>query len=317
MSTANSSLRGVFVIMQTPFNEQLEIDDASLIREVELLVQARVHGLVWPAAASEILTLSREERLRCAALIVESTANRLPVVIGVTSGSRAEAALYTRHAKDIGAAATLTLPPTDHRPPDAGMFTEYLSAIADSSDLPIVVQTSYPGQPSGLAPAYLIQLAEKLTMFKYVKEEQVGIGSLPWRVSYYQKYSKGLLSVFCGAGARNLLNEMARGSCGTMPGAGFAEIQVAIWNLFHQGQYSEARELFARMLTMAVLEQSVGYVLQKEILRRRGVFQTTLMRHSRQVQMDKHDQSELDGIFQLLYPWLDGRRGTSWTGCPA
>ncbi len=56
------------------------------------------------------------------------------------------------------------------------------------------------------------------------------------------------------------------------------------------------------MLMMAVLEQSVGYVLQKEILRRRGVFANTLMRHTRQPLLDAGDLRELDAIFETLRP---------------
>lgn len=53
-----AAFRGVFVIMQTPFNEGLAVDAASLRRECDFLVCCRVHGVVWPAAASEAASLS-------------------------------------------------------------------------------------------------------------------------------------------------------------------------------------------------------------------------------------------------------------------
>src|SRR5204863_680971 len=40
-----------------------------------------------------------------------------------------------------------------------------------------------------------------------------------------------------------------------MPGAGFADIQAQIWDWFQEGKKKEARDLFAKMLMMAVLEQ--------------------------------------------------------------
>ncbi|MBI3694438.1 MAG: hypothetical protein HY238_06325 [Acidobacteria bacterium] len=62
--------------------------------------------------------------------------------------------------------------------------------------------------------------------------------------------------------------------------------------------------MFAKMLMMAVLEQHTGYVLQKEILRRRWVFKTVVMRDTRRFSMDAGDQQELDEIFEVLRPYL-------------
>ena len=45
--------RGVFIIMQTPFEESLAVDEASLRRETDFLVRCGVHGMVWPAGAEK------------------------------------------------------------------------------------------------------------------------------------------------------------------------------------------------------------------------------------------------------------------------
>src|SRR4051812_46930706 len=56
--------RGVFVIMQTPFEKSLAIDGDSLQRETDFLVRCKAHGMVWPAGAGETSTLSHDERLK-------------------------------------------------------------------------------------------------------------------------------------------------------------------------------------------------------------------------------------------------------------
>jgi hypothetical protein len=58
------------------------------------------------------------------------------------------------------------------------------------------------------------------------------------------------------------------------------------------------------MLMMAVLELHTGYVLQKEILRRRGIFKTVAMRGTRKFSMDAGDLHELDDIFEVLRPYF-------------
>jgi hypothetical protein len=98
---------------------------------------------------------------------------------------------------------------------------------------------------------------------------------------------------------------MARGSRGTMPGAGFADIQAKIWDWYVGGKKKEARDLFAKMLMMAVLELHTGYVLQKEILRKRGVFKTAVMRVERGfAPMDAGDHRELDEVYEALRPYF-------------
>jgi len=296
--------RGVFIIMQTPFLDSLEVDERSLRKEVDFLAQCQVHGMVWPVAASESTALSYKERLKYAEVIVKESAGRTPVVIGVTAPNKFEAAEYAEHAGKIGADAIIALAQNDGMPTDPLMFGEYMEAITSACRLPVMVQTAMPGHSSALSPDYLLELAQKHPTFRYVKEEQMGFGPLPWRMTVYEKKGKGRLTAMAGAGARNLMNEMERGSGGTMPGAGFADVQVRIWERFHVGQKSEARELFGKMLMMAVLEQSTGYVLQKEILRRRGIFETTLMRSTRRPLMDEGDLAELDAIFEVLKPYF-------------
>ncbi len=190
----------------------------------------------------------------------------------------------------------LALSQTD-KTTDQGILTDYFSAIASASKLPLIVQVTSPA----LTVDYLIGLAKKLPTFRYVKEEQKPV---PPRVDRYVREAKGLLTPMTGGGSRNLLNEMARGSCGTMPGAGFADIQALIWDWYDSGDKKRARELFAKMLMMAVLEEHTGYVLQKEILRRRGIFKTAQMRGVKKLSMDAGDQRELDAVFEVLRPYF-------------
>ena len=57
-------LRGIFIIMATPFTEAGAVDFEDLENEVRWMDRCAVHGMVWPQLASEYMTLSKEERLR-------------------------------------------------------------------------------------------------------------------------------------------------------------------------------------------------------------------------------------------------------------
>ncbi|MCC7499426.1 MAG: dihydrodipicolinate synthase family protein [Bryobacterales bacterium] len=289
-------LEGIFIIMQTPFLETLEIDEDSLRKEADYLVRCGVHGMVWPAGAGETSSISHAERLRYSKSVVEAVKGRTPVLIGVHGANKFEAAEYARHAEKIGADGIHALGQTDGTT-DIQILTEYFTAIASASKLPLSIQVSSPA----MTPEFLIALAGKLPTFKIAKEEA---SPVPWNVTKYVERAKGRLIPMTGGGGLNLMNEMQRGSGGTMAGAGFADLQVSIWEWYHQGRKKEARDLFMKFLMMAVLERETGFVLQKEILRRRGIFKTVTMRNTRKFRMDAGDLKELDAIMEIARPYF-------------
>jgi 4-hydroxy-tetrahydrodipicolinate synthase len=284
---------GIFVIMQTPFLETLEIDEESLRRETDFLCRARVHGIVWPAGAGETTSLWHQERLRYSEAIVKEARGRTTVLIGVHGANKFEAMEYARHAEKIGADGLHALGPGDESS-DPGILTDYFRAIASASKLPLSIQISTPG----MTVDFLLRLAESIPSFRIAKLEG---SNVPHDVTRVVKSGKRLITS-TGGGAMHLYNEMERGSGGTMAGAGFADIQAEIWDLYHAGRKKESRELFLKFLPSGVLERRTGFVLQKEILRRRGIFKTVAMRRTSRFSMDADDLRELDEIMETLRP---------------
>lgn len=292
----DKQMEGIYVIMQTPFHDSLGIDEESLRRECDFLVRCKVHGVVWPAGAGETTSLSHSERDRYSKTVVDEVRSRVPVFIGVHGANKFEAMEYARYAEKIGADGLHALGPDDNSV-DAEVLDEYFTAIASISKLPMCIQQS----TGGMNTDFLIRLGRKLPTLRIAKLET---GILPHEVTRVVVDDKRRLIPSTGGGAMNLMHEMARGSGGTMAGAGLADIQAHIWNLYHAGKEREARDLFAKFLMSAVLERSTGFVLQKEILRRRGVFKTVVMRRTRKFTMDKGDLAELDRIMEVLQPHL-------------
>jgi len=282
------------VIMQTPFLQSLEVDEESLRREADFLARGRVHGIVWPAGAGETASLWHAERLKYSEAVVKGAKGRTTVLIGVHGANKFEAMEYARHAEKIGADGLHALGPSDGTS-DPDILADYFTAIASVSKLPLSIQVSTPGMTTG----FLLRLADQLPTLRILKLEA---GNVPHEVTKVVQERKRALIPSTGGGAMNLMNEMERGSGGTMAGAGFADIQAEIWDLFHAGKKSEAQSLFMKFLLAAVLERRTGYVLQKEILRRRGIFKTITMRTTRRFSMDAADLKELDQIIEMLKP---------------
>jgi dihydrodipicolinate synthase/N-acetylneuraminate lyase len=287
---------GIFVIMQTPFLQTLEIDEESLRKESDFLARGGVHGVVWPAGAGETNSIWHQERLKFSKSVVEAVKGRTTVLIGVHGANKFEAMEYARHAEKIGADGLHALGPSDGNS-DPEILTDYFTAITSVSKLPLSIQVSTAGMTTDL----LLRLADKLPTLKILKLES---GNVPHDVSRVVRERKRMIIPSTGGGALNLINEMERNSGGTMAGAGFADIQAQIWDWFHSGKKQEAKELFSKFLFSAVLERRTGYLLQKEVLRRRGIFKTITMRTTRRFTMDETDVKELDQIMESLRPFF-------------
>jgi 4-hydroxy-tetrahydrodipicolinate synthase len=290
----DSKLEGIFVIMQTPFLDTLDIDEESLARETDFLARARVHGVVWPAGAGETKALSYSERIRYAPTVVKAAKGRTTVFIGVHGANKFEAMEYARFAEKIGADGLHALGPNDESV-DQDILADYFTAIASVSQLPMCIQVSTPAMTTD----FLLRMADKLPTFRIAKLEA---GNVPHDVTRLVTEAGRKVIPSTGGGALHLYNEMERNSGGTMAGAGFADIQAEIWDLYHAGKKQESRALFDKFALSGVLERRTTYLLQKEILRRRGIFKTVVMRNTRKFRMDAADLKELDYIMELLRP---------------
>jgi dihydrodipicolinate synthase/N-acetylneuraminate lyase len=296
-SPAPKPFRGVFAILETPFTMSDQMDEDDLTREVDFCVRSGAHGLVWPQLAAEFYLLSDEERTRGAEIIIRTAAGRSPVVVGVQAPFKEMAIKLARHAEAKGADAVMSLPPyLGH----AGLDTagDYYRSLARAVKLPIFIQNS--GGPWGpaMSTAFIIQLAREFPQLGYIKEE---VDPVPHRLDEY--VASGVMKgIFSGDAGRNLLNELPRGSSGTMPACEFVDVAAEIYNLAAAGKAQEANDLFEELLPMINLENTYGMVFAKAVLVRRGVFKTAKMRNQAGAGLDKFDEQELSVWWKRLQP---------------
>ena len=106
-----SSFRGIFVIVVTPFDDDSALDERGLERTMRFCRDARVHGVVANAIASEGGYLDRDERKRTAEIVVGAVQGTAPAVVAVSAPHWRIAAGYARDAEAAGADAIMSLPP--------------------------------------------------------------------------------------------------------------------------------------------------------------------------------------------------------------
>jgi len=294
-----NNFHGIFAILQTPFTSSNAIDEEDLARQVEFCVRGGAHGLVWPQLAAEFYLLSEEERMRGAEVIIRAAAGRRPVVIGVQEPYKGIAVNLARHAEEKGANAIIALLPFVG---GVGLeiASDYYRSLAQAVRLPIFVQNSGSPWGPGMSTEFIIRQAREIPQLAYVKEE---VSPVPHRLAAYVA-SGAMKGIFSGNAGMNLLNEMPRGSSGTMPACGFIDINAQIYDLAAAGKTNDAYELFEKLLPMINLEDTYGMVFVKSVLVRRGVFKTARMRHSTGVKLDQYDEKELDFWWRRLQPYF-------------
>lgn len=151
--------RGVATALVTPMLPSGEIDTAALRRLVEFQISNGVNGLVPVGTTGESATLSHPEHHRVMDFVVEQAGGRLPLIAGAGSNSTREAISLTRHAKEVGANAVLSVAPYYNKPTQQG-FYEHYKAISEAADIPVFVY-NVPGRTgSNITAETTLRLAE-------------------------------------------------------------------------------------------------------------------------------------------------------------
>jgi 4-hydroxy-tetrahydrodipicolinate synthase len=294
-------MRGVYPILVTPFHEDGRIDEDSLRRLVEFNLSAGVHGL-GVALGSEIFKLSEAERELVTRIVVGQVNGRVPVVINSGAAGTHLAVEYSRVAEGNGADALMVMPPA-FMPASAEGVREYYRIISAAVGIPIFIQdTSTAPVGAGLAR----QIAEECERVRYIKVESMPVTA---RVDEMVTGAGDRLVVFGGAGGNYFIEELRRGSQGTMPFATQPEAFVRVWDLYQAGDQAAAREVFTRtILPVNRLGDSghgIIFNVHKELLRLRGVIRTAVVR-SPAPSLDPRTQRELEALVEELYPEATG-----------
>ena len=303
--------RGVFTIPVTPFDTQGDVDERSLERCVRFCVDAGAHAVVAPVNASEAPVLSDNERKRVAEIVVATVARRAPVVIGVSGVTTRQSVDLARHAGGAGADAVIAMPPYVKKA-SPSEITDFYQQVARAAELPVFIQNFGPPVGTPMSARFMADLVRQIDGVEYVKEETaLAAHVMTELLAVAGPRLKGIMG---GMAGRYLFNEFRRGACGTMPACEVTDIDVQIWNALDAGDLARARQIHNKLIPLLNIEAMYGAALYKEVLKRRGIIEHSVMRGPGLVSLDDFDQQELDAILEdiselfTLAPAVAGRR---------
>ena len=299
--------RGVFAIPPTPFTADDRVDVESLRRTVDFCIDAGAHGIVAPVNASEGPFLTDDERRRVVEVLVEQAAGRIPVMVGVSGVSTRASVEFARHAEAAGADSIIAMPPyVKHATQDE--IVAFYQALARACRLPICIQNYVAPVGTPMSAAFVARLLREIDTVVYVKEETAYAPQLlSQELVLAGDACQGIMG---GMAGRYLMDEYARGACGTMPACEVADAHVAVWDALEAGDEARARDAFRLLLPLLNYESMYSVAIYKEVLRRRGVIATAHTRAPGSPVLDEHNHRELDVILRELSPLLTATRSS-------
>jgi 4-hydroxy-tetrahydrodipicolinate synthase len=137
-------IKGSIVAIVTPMFEDGSLDREGLRKLIDWHIAEGTDALVIVGTTGESATVDPQEHGELIKLAVDHSAGRIPVIAGTGGNSTAEAIALTRHAKEVGADASLQVVPYYNRPTQEGMYRHF-KAIADAVDLPVILY-NVPGR---------------------------------------------------------------------------------------------------------------------------------------------------------------------------
>lgn len=237
-----NQFHGVFPYLVSPLDTAGHIRADVLGRLCDDLIKSGVHGLTPLGSTGEFAYLDRQQRTAVAQATIEAAQRRVPVIVGVSSTSTADAVAQARSYQQLGADGILAIleayfPLTD------GQVESYFRAIADAVDIPVVIYTNPQFQRSDLTLDVIARLAQH-PRINYIKDASTNTGRL---LSIMNRCGEGL-RVF-SASAHIPAAVMLIGGAGWMAGpACVAPRQsVALYDLCKAGRWDDALVLQRRL----------------------------------------------------------------------
>jgi len=290
--------RGVYSVVQTPLDENDNIDQAIFKREIDWLIEWGVKGLVL-AMVSEVMRFSADERRLQWQSALKIINKRVPLIVSVGAESTAIAISLAKSAQADGATALMATPPAIFPATSDEIYT-YYSEIIEAVKIPLIVQdaSNYMGQPldlelyGNLIEKYGTERVQFKPEAKPVKE----------RAAALQEIAHGQARIFEGQSGIDLLDTHPLGLVGTMPGGEIPWAIIKLWNALESNDLELAKSIHNLVSQLVAFQQNIdGYVaVEKYLLVKQGIFESVRQRGPVRTILSSEVKIEIDQIFEKL-----------------
>ena len=248
--------QGVIPAVTTKFTENDTLDFKEMERCFALQMDAGCDGLIACGSLGEGPMLSHDERIEVLKAVQQATKGK-PALLTVAEAATREACRLAERAAKAGASGLMVVPSTIYHT-NRDETISNLRAVAEASDLPIMVYSNRIAYRVDVTNDMLLELAETDRRFVAVKESSDDLRRTTSAVALLE----GKMAVFTGVD-NYAFEAIAVGAKGWIAGlvTAFPRETVAIWKLMQAGRNAEALAIYRWFRPLLDLDVST-YLVQ-------------------------------------------------------
>ncbi|HRD56635.1 MAG TPA: dihydrodipicolinate synthase family protein [Ferruginibacter sp.] len=241
--------QGVFPALTTKFTAHSTLDFELFEKNLQAQMDAGMHGIILGGTLGEASVLTTDEKEQLVKFALQKTANKIPVIINIAEGSTAEAIKQAALAKQWGAQGLMLLPPMRYKP-DHAEVVAYFKAIANSTDLPIMIYNNPVDYKVEVTLDMFAELVECINITA-VKESTRDTTNV---VRMYNRFGDRF-KILCGVDTL-AFEELCLGADGWVAGlvCAFPKETMAIYNLIQQKEYDKALAIYRWFMPLLELD---------------------------------------------------------------
>jgi len=298
----DSTWRGVWPTMVTPFYEDGRLDLDGTARLTEWFIEQGVAGLFTVCLSSEMYELTPDERLQLATAVVKAAGGRIPVAAGaVYAGSIAQQAEFARRMADTGVDTVVVIAnqlvgsEADECQWQAAM-EEYLSPMPDKVRLGVY---ECPVPYHRLLSPELLGWVASTGRFVFTKDTCTHLPTILEKLEAIKDSGLG----FYNAHTATLLASLRAGGSGYSGTAANVFPKLLVWLCEKYATYPREAESLQNLLSVA--DSYVGHQYPssaKERIRMQGVAMETASRknHVTYAWRDRYVMEQSIALFEEI-----------------
>ncbi|ELR69002.1 1-pyrroline-4-hydroxy-2-carboxylate deaminase [Fulvivirga imtechensis AK7] len=245
----NIQWQGVFPAVTTKFTKDDQLDLLWFDKNIKAQLEAGVDGIILGGTLGEASALTEEEKYELVRHTVSLVKGAVPVVLNIAEQTTSAAINTAEKAKENGASGLMILPPMRYKATDKETV-EYFKAVAQSTDLPIMIYNN----PVDYKIEVTLDMFEALageSNIEAVKESTRDVSNVTRMINRFGDRFKILSGVDTLA-----LESLFMGADGWVAGlvCAFPRETVAIYRLQKAGYHEEALKIYRWFLPLLELD---------------------------------------------------------------
>ncbi len=177
----NDKIRGVVVVMITPFKEDYELDEDGLRRLTRFLIDSGIKegkGILVPAGSTgECPMLTDEERKRIFKIVKDEAKDTVPVIGGCNHTDTRTVIKLVHYAEEAGLDGVMISPPYYWKPSEKIILNHY-KAIARETELGIMVYNNWFASQLDIPVETMVRLVDEVPNIVALKDNSPYISKL-------------------------------------------------------------------------------------------------------------------------------------------